>query len=272
MAEAYTEATGKFGTLLYKEEIERALKTDGIDGFQLLDLHDFSGQGTALVGVLNAFWEPKGFVTGEQWRMFCSEVVPLLWFDKAVYTSSETFNAEFGIANYSQDLTGQSVVWELKDSTGQAIESNTLDGFEIASGKTTKLGNISFDLSKLKAPAKYTIELSLPETSYKNNWEIWVYEENIEMPENQIVVTGIWAEAMTALEQGKSVLFSGSADKLNGIEGKFVPVFWSPVHFPDQPGTMGLLIDPEHEALCPFPNRFLLQLAMVGSVQKLKNP
>jgi len=256
LAEAYTEATGKFGTLLYKEEIERALKTDGIDGFQLLDLHDFSGQGTALVGVLNAFWEPKGFVTGEQWRMFCSEVVPLLWYDKAVYTSSETFNAGFGIANYHQDLKNQSVVWELKDSTGQLIESNTLNGFEIASGKTTKLGNISFDISKLKAPAKYIIELSLPETSYKNNWEIWVYEDNIEMPENQIVVTGSWAEATTALEQGKSVLFSGSADKLNGIEGKFVPVFWSPVHFPDQPGTMGLLVNPGHEAFAHFPTDF----------------
>ncbi len=256
MAEVYTEATGKFGTLLYKEEIERALKTDGIDGFQLLDLHDFSGQGTALVGVLNAFWEPKGFVTGQQWRMFCSEVVPLLWFDKAVYTSSETFNAEFGMANYSHDLSNQSVVWELKDSTGQSIESNTLTGFEIVSGKTSKLGNISFDLTRLKTPAKYTIELSLPETNYKNNWEIWVYGDNVVMPENQIVVIDIWADALTALEQGKSVLFSGNPSNLNGIEGKFVPVFWSPVHFPDQPGTMGLLIDPDHEAFAHFPTDF----------------
>jgi hypothetical protein len=256
MSEAYTEATGKFATLLYKEEIERALKTDGIDGFQLLDLHDFSGQGTALVGVLNAFWEPKGFVTGEQWRMFCSELVPLLWFDKAVYTSSETFNGEFGIANYSHDLINQSIVWELKDSTGQWIDGNTLDGYNIVSGETTKLGNITIDLSKLKTPAKYLIELSLPGTSYKNNWEIWLYEDNLVMPENQIVVTGRWVEALTALEQGKSVLFSGSTDKLNGIEGKFVPVFWSPVHFPDQPGTMGLLVDPKHEAFSHFPTDF----------------
>ena len=32
-------------------------------GFQLLDLHDFPGQGTALVGVLDAFWDSKGYVT-----------------------------------------------------------------------------------------------------------------------------------------------------------------------------------------------------------------
>jgi hypothetical protein len=38
-----------------------------------------------------------------------------------------------------------------------------------------------------------------------------------------------------------------------GIEGKFLPVFWSPVHFPKQAGSMGLLIDHTHPALKNFP-------------------
>ena len=79
--------------ILYKEEIEHALKTPGISGFQLLDLHDFPGQGTALVGLLNAFWESKGILTGEEFREFCAPVVPLLRFPKAVYTNNETFEA-----------------------------------------------------------------------------------------------------------------------------------------------------------------------------------
>src|SRR5690606_29315650 len=57
LAPAFTEASGKFSANLYKEEIERALKTKGISGFQLLDLRDFPGQGTALVGILDAFWD-----------------------------------------------------------------------------------------------------------------------------------------------------------------------------------------------------------------------
>ena len=42
-------------------------------------------------------------------------------------------------------------------------------------------------------------------------------------------------------------------DRIKGIPGRFVPVFWSPVHFPDQPGTMGILCDPAHPALQKFP-------------------
>ena len=50
----FLHASGKLQALLYKEDIESALRTPGMGGFQLLDLHDFPGQGTALVGVLDA--------------------------------------------------------------------------------------------------------------------------------------------------------------------------------------------------------------------------
>ena len=40
---------------------------------------------------------------------------------------------------------------------------------------------------------------------------------------------------------------------LKGLEGKFLPVFWSPVHFPRQAGTMGLLCNTQHAALRHFP-------------------
>ena len=61
MADKFLYASGRLQTLCYKTEIEMALRTSGLGGFQLLDLHDFPGQGTALVGVLNAFWEDKGY-------------------------------------------------------------------------------------------------------------------------------------------------------------------------------------------------------------------
>ena len=54
-ADDYLKASGYLAAILYKEEIERAMKTAGCSGFQLLDLHDFPGQGTALVGLLDAF-------------------------------------------------------------------------------------------------------------------------------------------------------------------------------------------------------------------------
>ncbi len=59
----FLRASGKLQALCYKEEIEAALRTPGIGGFELLDLHDFPGQGTALVGVLDPFWDSKGYIT-----------------------------------------------------------------------------------------------------------------------------------------------------------------------------------------------------------------
>ena len=55
------------------------------------------------------------------------------------------------------------------------------------------------------------------------------------------------------LNKGEKVLFNPDWRTLQGIEGKFVPVFWSPVHFPNQASTMGVLCNPEHPALADFP-------------------
>lgn len=67
MGEKFLYASGRLQTLCYKADIEAALRTPGFAGFQLLDLHDFPGQGTALVGVLDPFWDDKGYVTGEEY-------------------------------------------------------------------------------------------------------------------------------------------------------------------------------------------------------------
>jgi beta-galactosidase len=70
-------ASGRFQLECYKEEIEANLRTPGLAGFQLLDLHDYLGQGTALIGVVDAFWEPKSYVTAEEFRSFAGPTVPL---------------------------------------------------------------------------------------------------------------------------------------------------------------------------------------------------
>ena len=52
----------------------------------MLDLQDFPGQGTALVGILNAFMESKGLIEPGKWRQFCSETVPLVLMPKRTWT------------------------------------------------------------------------------------------------------------------------------------------------------------------------------------------
>jgi hypothetical protein len=75
----------------------------------------------------------------------------------------------------------------------------------------------------------------------------------LETPQTDILYTRNFTEARQALQQGKTVLLNPAPEDTKGLEGKFVQVFWSPVHFPNQPGTMGILCNPAHPALEYFP-------------------
>lgn len=254
LAKAYTHASGELAVLLYKEEIERALKTKGISGFQLLDLHDFPGQGTALVGILDAFWESKGLISPQDFRKVCSPVVPLIRYPKAVYTNAENFKALVEVANFSSSVINHpSVDWQIFNDRNSVVASGKLNPEKIEIGNGVSIGEINFPLNKIKKAQKITIKVSIKNTSYNNDWNIWVYPKIIHQPKNNIVFTSDYSEAINALNEGKKVLFNPGKEKINGVEGKFVQVFWSPVHFPDQPGTMGLLINKNLPAFKDFP-------------------
>lgn len=249
----YTLASGKLAAILYKEEIERALKTEGISGFQLLDLHDFPGQGTALVGLLNAFWESKGIISGKDFREFCSPVVPLLRFPKAVYTNIESFVADIELCNYgNEDLTDKTLNWSV-NVDGKVIAGESIKVRNAVIGYNDSLGIINCPLDKIDSAKKLEVVLEIEGTEYRNRWNIWVYPQNVGIEYGDVVYTRNFEEAEKLLSEGRTVLFNPDWKQIKGIEGKFVPVFWSPVHFPKQAGTMGVLCNPSHKALEMFP-------------------
>ena len=240
-ADDYLKASGKLAAVLYKEEIERAMKTPQQSGFQLLDLHDFPGQGTALVGLLDAFWDSKGLVEPQRFREACAPVVPLAMFDKAVWKADETFTASIDIANYSlESMADKQICWQLIDEKGEIYAEGT--------GK-----HINAPLNKVLEAKRFELIVSIKDTPWRNRWNIWVYPEVVMPHDKQILVTASIDDALKALKKGKKVLFSPKKETVKGLEGKFLPVFWSPVHFPKQAGTMGLLCDPRHPALASFP-------------------
>src|SRR5260221_176147 len=100
LADSFLFASGKLQVLCYKADIEAALRTKGFGGFQLLDLHDFPGQGTALIGVLDPFWDEKGYVTAKEYNQFCNSTVPLIRTHKMIYQNNEAFDASVEIAHY----------------------------------------------------------------------------------------------------------------------------------------------------------------------------
>lgn len=249
-----TLASANLAALMYKEEIERALKTKGMSGFQLLGLQDFPGQGTALVGLIDAFWDNKGAVSPEWFCQFCSPVTPLLNYESAIYRSSDTFDGEILLANFSDKvITGSPVTWEITDiSTGKTLATGVLTLDEAKAGDVTAVGKFSTSLDMVTAPAAIVVKVKVND-NIENNWKIHVYP-HAEATNGSVFSTRSFDEAKKALAQGKTVLLAPSPDNTEGIESKFLPVFWSPVHFPKQAGTMGILCDPKHPALQCFPN------------------
>ena len=257
LADSFVKASGKLGAILYKEEVERIMKTKGASGIQLLDLHDFPGQGTADIGLLDAFWDSKGILSPDEFRQFCSSVVPLLRFEKATYTNQETFLATAEVANFGAvPLENVTPEWSLTEKSGKQIASGKLPRTTIAVGNGYSLGEIEVKLSGIKSAKQLTLTLSIKNTSIKNTWHIWVYPVKLNQPSDNVLVTQSADQAIQALAQGMKVLFNPDFNQVKGISGKFVPVFWSPVHFPEQAGAMGLLCEPNHPALSSFPTDF----------------
>lgn len=253
-SEEMTQASGKLAALLYKEEIERALKTPGMSGFQLLGLQDFPGQGTALVGLLDAFWDNKGAADIDWFRQFNNSVVPLLNFDAAVYDSAGAFEAEALLANYSDnDIDSDRIEWSLtKRGEKEPFATGSIDAKDVKAGSTVSVGRFSVPLNGIDNPSAVEVRLKMND-NYMNSWQIYVYPQTVTKM-GDVVCTQSLDVALKALEEGRKVLLSPAMDNMNGLESKFLPVFWSPVHFPKQAGTMGIINNPKHPALAAFPN------------------
>jgi hypothetical protein len=262
-------ASGRFQLECYKEEIEANLRTPSLAGFQLLDLHDYLGQGTALVGVLDAFWESKGYVGPDEFKHFCGPVVPLAWLKKRVFTTDEKLEADIGVANFGPVTLQKAVVrWEVLDANGKIVgfcPSNL--SFDIPVGFKGKRLDFSMGLDKLPAPAQYKLKALIDSTNgnFQNNWNFWLYPTQVEDSKiSDVLLTSIWSDAEKKLAAGGKVLFMPSAADLDPTKCppmRNVPVFWNiqltvrpPQNsLPRFDAMLGLLCETNHPALAEFP-------------------
>jgi hypothetical protein len=267
--ERFAKASGALAAICYRAEIETALRTPGLAGFQLLDLQDFPGQGTALVGMLDALLDSKGLIEPRQWREFCSETVPLLRTAKYVWTTEETFSAGVEVAHYGPAAMRRAVAaWSLIDARGNVLASGRLPAADIPQGMTVSLGQIRVALAKAAAPQKLTLAVGLEATEYHNHYDFWVYPAQVDIapPGGVAVCRTLDARTRQLLAAGRNVLLLPDPQRLkNSIEGFFTPDFWCyPTHRrqcqqegkPPAPGTLGILCEPKHPALAEFPTEF----------------
>ncbi len=268
-------ASGRFQLACYKEEIEANLRTPGLAGFQLLDLHDYLGQGTALIGVLDAFWESKGYVSPEEFRKFCGPVVPLARLNKRVFTTADKFEVPVEVANFGNEIWKQHMTfWAIANSNNEFMVSGNLRPTDIPIQKNVSIGSISVDLTKLPAPGAYTLIIigepkivdgNISTPSYGNDWNFWLYPAQIEDSKtSDVLVTSVWADAEKKLTVGGKVLFMPTAADLDPTKCppmKNVPVFWN-IQMTVRPpqnrsprfdAMLGLLCNTNHPALAAFP-------------------
>ena len=269
LADDFVRASGALAVICYREDIEAALRTPYFGGFQLLDIQDFPGQGTALVGILNAFMESKGLITPEQWRQFCCETVPLLRMKRYTWTTDQIFAGLIQVAHYGPtDLVDAQIIWTVTGQDGHKFARGAFQPITIKQGSVTAVDMVAVPLWNVKAPQKLTITLTIRGTPYRNSYPIWVYPSNIDtnVPEGILVTRTLDASALQYLRNGGKVLLFPQLEKLKHcVKGAFQTDFWCWPMFAraakrrgmePPPGTLGILCDPNHPALARFPTEF----------------
>lgn len=263
LAEDFLLASGKLQTLCYKTDIEAALRTPGFAGFQLLDLHDFPGQGTALVGVLDPFWEEKGYVSPEEYAHFCNQTVPLARFEKRVFLNNEKIKIDIEVAHFGEYALKDVVpIWKISNKKGNPVFDGKFKKTDIPIDNEIKLGEIKVDAENLTAPQKLVLTVEV--SGFSNSWDFWVYPSNHQpIDKSGILITSVLDDkAASVLDKGGRVLLSlkkGSlkADKGGTIKVGFSSIFWNTAWTRKQaPHTLGILCNPVHPALSEFPTEF----------------
>ena len=270
-ADDFHKASGLWSVKLYKADIEMDLRTRNMAGFQLLDIQDYPGQGSAFVGILDAFMESKGITTPEEWRQWCSPVVPLLEMKKFCFEDGEKIQAKVKVANYGgSSLYGKKLKWKIGDAEG------VMNIFTYDEG-LLDVGVLDEEISADK-PTKLNVSLNIEGTEARNSYELWVYPKKALEKKGVIIAKDLDQEVMKVLEKGGKVLWMPTAsshfvaadDTLSQsdnatpytVGGLFQTDYWNYRMFKTicennkkkvSPGTLGILTNPEHPIFKGFP-------------------
>ncbi|MGL4518889.1 MAG: glycoside hydrolase family 2 TIM barrel-domain containing protein [Phocaeicola sp.] len=162
--EQFFWASGALSAACYKADVEVSLRTPSLAGFQMLDIQDFPGQGTALIGLLDAFMDDKGLVSAEKFSQYNAPVVPLWVSPSYTWLQEEAIEGTIQLFNYAQyPMNDCEVAWEvvnpatgevLKEGVVRSAHSAVIDGAESASDK----GSTTLDSTKKRVNLNKTKE------------------------------------------------------------------------------------------------------------------
>lgn len=260
----FNRATGRFASLLYKEDMEQGIRTPGFAGFQLLDLQDFPGQGTALIGILDAFMENKGHITPDEWRASCDQVTILGRFKRYTWHAGDKFTAAIQLANFGPTNITDSLNWEIVDENETVVVSGSKD-INAPQGELTTISKIAVTLPDLQYSQCFSLNLSCGDI--KNSYPLWVYTIPNESKQEVEIIRKLDQQLLDKIATGGNYLWMPDFEQIESISygGLFMTDYWSFSMFKTicegvgkevSPGTMGMLIQNEHPALSGFPSDY----------------
>lgn len=252
--EAFFRQTGHLAVDCYKREIETLLRSREVSGFQLLDLQDYTGQGTALVGVLNAMMENKGLISAEEWREFCAGTVVLGEFASFTGMMGEDIRFDVQISECDPEKQHACIHCTLMDGERELYACDVAPGAR--QGRLTDAVSVTFPAECYRDAMqerimRLTVVLTLADGT-RNHYPIWL------IPRVDIRITREGIE-----KDGRMVAFVSAEEKADGaaivvpsaegqLPAEYCTDFWCYPMFrsisesmgkPVPVGTMGLSID-----------------------------
>lgn len=252
--EAFFRQTGHLAVDCYKREIETLLRSREVSGFQLLDLQDYTGQGTALVGVLNAMMENKGLISAEEWREFCAGTVVLGEFASFTGMMGEDIRFDVQISECDPEKQHTCIRCTLMDGERELYACDVTPGAR--QGRLTDAVSVTFPAECYRDAMQeritgLTVVLTLADGT-RNHYQIWL------IPPIDIRITREGIE-----KDGRMVAFVSAEEKADGaaivvpsaegqLPAEYCTDFWCYPMFrsisesmgkPVPVGTMGLSID-----------------------------
>ncbi|MBS4197750.1 glycoside hydrolase family 2 protein [Lederbergia citri] len=288
----FNEATAIHLVRSLKETMEKARRTKGLSGIQLLDIRDFPGQGHATVGILDVFWDSKDIIQPKDFRQFNDQTVLLMRAKKRTFFNGEELSADLEVSHFGEAASSAKLTWKLEEE-GNIVGERKQNIIDIPAGGLFELSKVRVKIRDGKA-RKLTLKASIELNGniFTNEWDFWTFPRltlpknperiwtNIETlrsilygariegtvginhlsykEENEldlVITDQLSRDVLQYLVDGGSVwLMAKEGRQHDEVQTRYLPIFWNYVWFPQQTGTtMGLIIH-DHPSMNHFPH------------------
>lgn len=255
----FVKASGKLQSMMYKHELEAYLRMPRHTGYEILQIEDFPGQGSALVGILDYFYDNKGYVTPYEFRRSCAPMTLMLKLPKFTWEEGETLKAEALFSNWGEyELKKTSICYKITDNDGKELLSKVFTPASIQRGDAVSIGELSLTLTGVSKATKLKISACMLDTDLSNEWEIWVYPRfEKSFNDSLTIVRCVNDVIIKRIIAGENLVIQLDKDQIRGnLPPVFLPVYWTQFDNMGISQTMGILCNPEHKIFNSFPTEY----------------